>query len=226
MRHLFFLLTLLAFANSCTLKVENYGDWVQKIQPVNTTELIANYAAELRNDRHLQIEDSYIIHGNYIEKFHLEFITQDLYEVKDARALLVDLVEGFCDRVNQNDAIKTQLARIPLTFEDVEIVIFPENYYARYCDERYIGLILLKDCIAYYYGADLRENRKDFWHKRIEYYAQSRDFLRYQREGDANYFLSLPKRPPPPLYEEQYVPDGPTTVPYDTVPIAQPHVGS
>ena len=89
------------------------GDWVQKIDAPEIVHVIQNYLAYLRHEKHLRLEDSGVYYNDYINAIRMEFICMDLLEVREARMLLVDLVEGLLVEMNKNPVLTPNSLPIP-----------------------------------------------------------------------------------------------------------------
>ena len=180
--------------------------WVQKIDAEEAMRTVLLYATKLEHDERLYLEDSFVVYDDFIYKFHLEFITQKVLDVKEAREMLVDTVEGFLARVNDSPEMQRQIFEIPFTADNVNVCIYPETFYGKYVDERRVGWIILRNGIATFYAWDTFDKSKDFWHSRSEYYWQSRNIVKFQREGEELYEAMKGPRKKRALADEQYLP--------------------
>jgi len=169
------------------------------------SQLIWGYATELKYEKHLRLEQSYVISGENHSTIHIEFSTQDILELCEARQLLVDVVEGLLDRVN-NSAVAFSLEPDPFTADHLEIYIDFESYYGLWTDPFYIGWVALEGGMSYFYAFTLKYKDLDFWHSRYEPYFQSKSFALFQRAAEQQYEKAHPKKKPSILTEERYHP--------------------
>lgn len=137
---------------------------------------INTYAVRVNDGRKHKVifEDSLIFYDNdYLDKVWLKFITQDICELWDARRMLVEIVEGFLDRFN-NDPRLAQFARDGFfTPDNIDIYIVYESYMIKYIDPLYVNSVILEDGMVYYYAADVYTPATDVWHQRVEPYHKS-----------------------------------------------------
>lgn len=150
------------------------------------SQVIWDFATELKYERHLRFEDSYVCFGPET-KIRLEFSSQDLLEMCDARLLLVDVVEGLLDRLNHSKAVASKLIPFPLTADYLEIYIDFQSFHGVYVDPYFIGWVVLEEGTAYYYAFTLKNRDLDMWDFRYEPYFKSRSFAMLQREAEKKY---------------------------------------
>jgi len=160
---------------------------VREINSAEITAVIQDIEVEYNKDRHLQLQQAKTFYADGITAIQLEFISQDIIEMKEARGLIVDLTESLLARLNQNPVLGVQFASYPFTSESLEIYIEFESYFGRYVDPYYIQWICMEDDIIGYYIFDLEDNMKRCWHVRKETYATSREIIVYQREAEKKY---------------------------------------
>lgn len=168
----------------CQSKVVPKGPWVQKIDSWELSRMVINYSTQMKTEKHLDLEDSYAAYEDDIKKIVLRYSSQRLLTLYEARLLIVELVDGFLDRLNFNSFVSTDLDHFPFTPNDLDVRINFESYYGKYCDEQYIGLIWLQDGCVYYYAFDRKDLRVDWDHDRLEPYFKSRELALIKREAD------------------------------------------
>lgn len=167
------------------------------------SRIIWDFTTELKYDKRLHLEQSYLCVGPEQSTLHLEFITQSILEMCDARQLLVHVVEGLLDRINAAYP-SYHLSPYPLTANQLNISIIFESFYVHYDDPFYIGWITLQDGMAYYYAYTVENRDLDLWHTRNEAYFQSRLFAKQQQEAEAKYKAAHPVEPPSKLKDLRY----------------------
>jgi hypothetical protein len=209
------IIILLTFAftfPSCGFKwgkeEDNSNDWVKKIDAPEIVHAIQNYLAYLRHEKHLRLEDSSVYYDDYINAIRMEFISQDIMEVREARMLLVDVVEGLLAELNKNPVLGPEFITYPLTPRQLEIYINFESYYGIYGDPYYVGWMKLEKDTSYFYAFDLKYPGLNVWDYRIEPYFKSREFVVYERESEQLFKQSVEMEENTPNYlkKEQYLP--------------------
>ncbi len=157
------------------------------------SQVVWEYVVELKHDNRLILEEAYVCFGDS-SNIRLQFITQHILELCEARALLVDVVEGLLDRINHSKSASAFLDPYPLTADQLEIYINFESYYGIYDDPYYIGWVALEKGMSYFYAFNLKNKTKDFWSVRTEPYFKSRSFVLFEREGEQKYKESHPAK--------------------------------
>lgn len=180
---LIFLCTLLP---GCGTRVIKEG-WKKKIDSEEISRIVLYFSAKLKKEKCLELEDSKVCYDDKIEYIYLKYSSMDLITMCEARLLLVELVEEFLERINQNSLIKFQTLNRPFTADDLKIEINFESFYATYIDPLYIGLISMDNGMVTYYAANIRILLNDWSDQRIEPYFKSRELALIKKEADAAY---------------------------------------
>lgn len=171
----------------------------------DVAQLIWSYATELKYEKRLRLEHSCVIAGEDYSKIRIQFSSQDILELCEARQLLVDVVEGLLARVNESD-VGLELEPYPLSADYLEIYIDFQSFYGEYLDPFYIGWVALEDGFSYFYAFDLKNKKLDTWSTHYEPYFQSRSFALFQRAAEEQYKQAHPKNKPSVLSRERYHP--------------------
>lgn len=193
MQYLLLLILLFTSVGCTTRPVSMYADRV-KVQ-ANTEDLSAlvwDYTIELEHEKRLRLENSYVVSGNGYSAFRMQFSSQDLLEVGPARKLLVDVVEGFLNKLNA-DPVAYEMLPYPFDADHMEVYIDFQSFHGEFVDPYFVGWAVLEHGMAYYYAFDLKNRKKDFWHSRIEPYEKSRSYVEFERAAELNYQLSHPQ---------------------------------
>lgn len=191
MRHIAILcMFLAAILTSCQTKIVGEGPWVKKIDSDELSSIIINFSVKMKIDKHLELEDSWATYEDYIMRVCLQYSSQRLLTVYDARLLMVEVVEELLYRLNNNTVISFELDHFPFTADDLDIKINFESYYGRYIDELYIGLAWLQAGCVHFYAFDRKDpslNGIDWDHDRFEPYTKSRELALIKRQADLPY---------------------------------------
>lgn len=213
MRYVYYLLMIisfpLSFSGCCCPSWEYYGtgEWTKLIDGSEITHAIQHYLAYLRHEKHLRLEDSGVYYNHTINTVRMEFISQDVLEVREARMLLVDVVEGLLAELNKNSILAPQFIQFPLAPENLEIYINFESFHGLYVDPYYVGWMKLEHGTSFFYAFDLKVTNLNFWDFRIEPYFKSREFVIYEREAEKIFKEAVELANPPPLLtKERYIP--------------------
>ncbi len=224
MKKLFGSLILFAFAlhTSCCIPFRELwyaeGQWVKKIDTNELVHVVQQYVAYLKYVKHLRLEDCKVYYIDSVNTIHMEFLSQDLLEVGEARMLMVDLVEGLLAALNQDPILGPQFITYPLTPRQLEIFVDFESFDGIYDDPYYVGWMEMEQETATYYAFNLKYTGwdygsqlyggLDYWNYRTEPYTKSREIVIHEREGE-NMFKQVfetEQNTPNPLTKEQYRP--------------------
>jgi hypothetical protein len=207
MRYILMLLALLSLSSCYTFwnwsVAQELPVWEKKIDAEAVTCLILDYTTRLHYEHHLRLENSLVFYDKHINKIRLEFITQDLMELREARDLLVDMVEDLLSLLNEDQHVGCNL-NFTFSANNLEIYINCESYWGLFGDPLYIGWILLQDGMTFLYASEIKHNEMDWWHSRVEPYSKSREIVFCQRIAEENYRSTLPPAPASKLQKEQY----------------------
>lgn len=182
------------------------GEWVQKIDASEITYAVQHYMAYLRHVHRLRLEEAAVYYHDTIHTLRMEFISMDVWEVCDARELLVDVVEGLLHELNNNPVLAPQYLHYPLTADDLEIYIRFESFEMVYVDPYYVTFMSLEHGMVTFYDGNVNDPKQDLWEYRVEPYYKSREFVLYGREAEAMFKQAFDMDYPNCLIKEQYCP--------------------
>lgn len=154
--------------------------------------VVLDYATKLKHEKDLHLDDSRIIFDDSLRRIRLDFHSQDIMELCDARFLLVDIVEELLERLNNNEMASEQSLKRHFDYFDLEINIHYECFYIHFCDPMYISYITLCNGISSFYSGEVSLVRLDSWHARSEEYYKSRLFANIMRESEKIYDATHP----------------------------------
>lgn len=211
MHKLMFLIMILAVTcGSCTKVEKPVGPSWQAIDSAEMSSLIINFSTLFEDEYRLRLDDSRIVYNESILKIYLEYSSQNLLEMCEARLLMVEMVDEFLKRLNNHTVLGFELDHFPFTAEDLEVKINFESFFGVYVDPLYIGLAWLKKGCVHYYAFDIKDYYADWSHQRFEPYFKSRELALIKREADIPFEdrENPPKRPNSYIYE-RYTPQLP-----------------
>lgn len=151
------------------------------------TMIVQEVAVELKYDKRLRLEDAKTFFNDGIHTIQINFTSQDLKDMCEARELIVDVTEKLLAKLNQDIILGPEYSNFPLRPENLEIYITFESYYGRYVDPYYVAWIGLEDGIVLYETFSLKDNNKDCWSARRESYCTSREIVVYERQAEKKY---------------------------------------
>jgi hypothetical protein len=174
---LFFLSLSLA---GCTVKEVPLTD------PHTASQMVNIFAAKMQAEQGMELLDSSMFHDRYLNRIRLDFASQKIVDLCQARELLVTIAQDFINHANSGE-LSPFLASDIFTADNLELYIKFESFYNRYVDPRRIGFMFLRDGISYFYAADTLDCDRNCWHERREYFWQSEDFVEFSRQGQEIY---------------------------------------
>lgn len=168
------------------------------------TSVTLHQAARLAHKYRWYLEDSWIYYDKFdvVSRIRLQYRTQNILELQEARALLVDLVEDFMDNLQANPDTESFLAP-GFSVDNLLIYVDFQSYWGLYGDPQYIGWMVLENGMVYYYDFDVKNIYVDYWYSRCESYNKSKEIVRLERISEQDYLESLP--PPKKTSLEEFV---------------------
>lgn len=148
--------------------------------PLDIAKTVILYSTILKHEKHLHLHDGCLFVGGGSPLLHLEFYSQDNIEVGPARNLLVDTVEGLLARLKKETSFPAEVANL-------EITIDFESYQGLFVDPFFVGYIWLDNSISRFFAFTTKDRELDFWHSRVEAYANSKKFVEFHRLGEELY---------------------------------------
>jgi hypothetical protein len=190
MRYLILLLLLLSL-QGCS----KYAP-VQIIDTDEVTRQAVLFSHEMKAEHHLHLEHAYYCENrdDLLKTIYLEYWTQDQFEICKARHVLVDVVEGFLRRINENEILRHARANLPFTPLNLEIVIRSTTFYGKYIDILLTERICMKDGIVRFIAFDASPdvtNRiyvSDYLHEHREDYGVTLANVSAELEATVPYY--------------------------------------
>jgi hypothetical protein len=170
--------------NPKLIKVKREFEAGKEVEAEGISRVVIIYAQELKKKyKHLILEDSQAFFSDKaLSRVQLEFSTQDVIELREARDMLVEVVDELLFRLN-NEADVTFASQTELTADQLDIYVDFQAYHGKFVDPMYIGFMSLRKGIVSFYAFDFKECHRDCWHRRLEYYWQSRNIVMFEREA-------------------------------------------
>ena len=206
------------YMNNCVKGVSSFfSKWGvnrKKNQHVNyyveteeTTRDILVYSEKLKYEKQLQLEDAKICDNQgLITRITLNFYSMANVDICEARMLLVDVVEGLLDKLNQDPNVTPYVLGGVFTANNLEVYIRFDSFNTTVLDLQKVGLITLRNGIAHFISSDAFYCEGECWHRRYEPYYQSKEFVTFQREGEKLHKPGKEKPQSAFLKEERYIP--------------------
>ncbi len=208
MRYLFLFFSLLTLSSCGRCK---FDYCVPRCVPASVQEQMTRHATATATKFHFEerlfFEDSkYYCNPGQIYAARFDFSSMALLELKEARELLVDVVEDYLARVNSDPLIQPYLINGALSGDDMQVYVNFKSFWGLYLDFKYVGWITLERGCSNFYAFNMRSTKTEFVNWRSEAYINSEEIVRISREEEAAYLESIAEEDF--LSEERYRPDG------------------
>ena len=157
------------------------------------------FSAQMKQEKHVELEDSWAAYEDYIQKLCLRYSSQRLLNLYDARLLVVELVEELLSRINNHAILSFEVEKFPFSVEDLDVKITFENFYGRFVDEQYVGMVWLQGGCVHFYAfnrKDMSISGIDWSSQRFEPYFKSRELALIKRETDLSMSPDNVENPP------------------------------
>lgn len=147
---------------------------------------VISYTTELEKSEAIFLLDSRAyLDDSDVELVMMKFRTQRMMEVLEARDLIVRIVEGFLDRVNNDELIPLLVTDYPFTAGNLCIDIDFESFYGKFVDPLCMSHVMLEDGLVYYYANDACDPDAWIWHQRVETYDKAYRFSVFRHVSEA-----------------------------------------
>lgn len=161
---------------------------VLSVHAEEITAIVQEYSVELRNLKRLHLRHANTYYNESgIHTIQLQYISQDIVELCQARKLIIDIAEGFLGQLNSNCLLVPEFSYGGFFPFNLEIYIHFESYFVKYVDPFYVKWIVMEDGAITFYTADADDNEKKGWHARKESYDTSRNIVLYERLAEDNW---------------------------------------
>ncbi len=159
--------------------------------------VIIPYAMEWERKGRMRFEDSKIYQvddGQGVRWIRVIFSTQNIFDLCQSRGLIVDIVEGLLEKLNESPEVLASFAHQPITASDLEIYISFESFYIEYENPTYIAWISLIDGDVRYFDGVIKDFHKDYWNSRMEPYYKAKDFVMISRKAAIELDKKYPRK--------------------------------
>lgn len=180
------------------------GPVTKKIDSPELVHTIQHRMPYIRHEKHLRLEDAAVYYGEFVNTLRLEFISMEVLELREARFLLTDVVEGILAELNTNPIIAPEYITYPMTPRQLEVYINFETFEGIYIDPYYVGCIEMEEEMVYYYAFNLKKDGLNKWNYREEPYEKTREFTVYEREAEKLFKEAVDAEIPKKIAKDQY----------------------
>lgn len=153
------------------------------------TRVVITFARDLEEDYDLFLYNSHAVidESGTIKKVRIDFTSQMSIELCEARAMLVDVVEGYLERFRDHSILRGVFGHRPVSIEDLEIHITFESYFNKYVDPTYTAYIILENGMSFFYNSELNAPYTDIWMQKVEPYFKTKQIVTFRREAEIPY---------------------------------------
>lgn len=144
-----------------------YVDSTEVIQEVTESSLELSD----QHDLHLMASSLSRDENGGVDELYLEYISQEIIELKDARHLLVDVVDNVLKHINNVSVPEEMISEYPIIPENLHIHIHFETFFGVYNDPYFIERIILKNGLVHFYAFTAFNCTHDIWDFHLEPYS-------------------------------------------------------
>ena len=185
---IFLLLAVLTSCGCCNFDSDNKQSAEIVRVPMSSEEytvikeiaaIIINFDDELKRDLNTYLDNSYAFPDEESSHFTvwMDFHSQEILDVAGARRLIVRIVEGLLERLN-NDPWLSEYAGGSFTPRDLYISLELTSYYGKFIDPLIVGRVeLCKGLLNCFYAHDAMDPLSVEQHQHFEPYESSRFFV-------------------------------------------------
>ena len=166
---------------------------VERAEMKTIDQIVKGYAYKIKKEKNITLISAKGSNKKKIESIELLFDSHYLVETKEARRLLVYLVENFLSHVNAFAKDHPQLSSTPLTIENLEAKMTFSNFFGEYVDSRYMWQVELDDSEVLYQAFNCNDETINCSSLK-ETYSQSLYWLKLEgaeAKEDSNPIFSL-----------------------------------
>lgn len=106
-------------------------------------DIVFGWGAQVRSQTGIRLTNSCVVYDGKIKTIRMEFVTQKIHELQDARRTIVYIVEGLLNRVNNYFGIAGDLSNRPFGPENLQIIVTYESFEGVFIDPEFNGRITL-----------------------------------------------------------------------------------
>lgn len=147
--------------------------------------VVISYGNSLEDKERLFLLDSRAWYDeDGVNRICMSFRTQRLVELCEARDIIVHLVEGFLERVNEDPMLPLYVNNFSLSPENLKINIEFESFFGKYVDAEYMARVKLEDGTVFYYANSAIDPNDPIWEQRVEPYEKAYRFSIFKHMDD------------------------------------------
>ena len=159
------------------------------VYPVTRAVIDTSLQFELDYDIHLK--DSRLDGEDTIDRIELNYISQELLDIRAARRVAVKTIDSLIDRFNQDIDVYSQLTTQPFSVDELGLEIHFESYFGKYVDPFYVERVILSDGWLHYYAFTAYDPAPEVWHYHTEPYESSSTIISAEDEFNENHPVSV-----------------------------------
>ncbi|MFA6916291.1 MAG: hypothetical protein WC222_07825 [Parachlamydiales bacterium] len=112
---------------------------IRQIDYRGLVDVVFGWGTEIKNTEGTILKSSCSVFDKKIKTIRMEFVSQDIFELQEARKFLVYAVEGLLERVNNYATLAGSLNTRPFGPQNLEIIIVYESFHGYFVDPTYNG---------------------------------------------------------------------------------------
>jgi|GEM_PF-3107662 len=110
------------------------------------------HVEELKQRYDIRLDQASTLYNPAIGGLCLRYTSEELFDLCQARNLLVDLVDSLLEKINTDAYVASQLTTYPLNYENLDLVITFDSFFGEYCDLQYVNQIRMDSGYVTFYA--------------------------------------------------------------------------
>jgi len=110
-----------------------------------------------------------------LRHLNLEYYSNQLMEVEEAREAVTDTLEGLLRALNRDEQLRPNLLEYPLTVENLTMRLSLEHFFGDYFEPIYIGLVKVEDGYITYYTHNNKIKQREPYNKALRHIGDSEE---------------------------------------------------
>jgi hypothetical protein len=132
------------------------------------------HVAELRGKYDIRLDTAATYYNPGIGGLCLRYTSEELFDLCEARNLLVDLVDSLIRQISLDPGVGGAVTFPPFTSDNLDLIITFDSFYGQYVDLQYVNQIRLENGLVRYYAFSAFNCDAEHFEKHSEPYETAR----------------------------------------------------
>lgn len=179
---------------------------IREIDYRGLVDVVFGWGTDIKLKEGTILKSSCSVFDKKIKTIRMEFVSQDIFELQEARRFLVYVVEGLLERVNEYATLAGSLSTRPFSPQNLEIVVIYESFHGYFVDPTYNGRTALINGEVVYNDFNVYNSDVDEFGCKHEPYFLSKQLVEIEDKHKLPYTSDFNKPLGFSWFKELYVP--------------------